>query len=111
MANPRYTRETVDLPPTKLPDGRMLTRNSRMAGFHRELQYNDIELIYYVTNPDGQTDRFVQSFPMRYFFRYELEYLLELCGFKIIDLFGDFDKSAYSGDSREMIFVAENPGD
>jgi SAM-dependent methyltransferase len=111
ITNPRNTRETVDLPPAKLPDGRMLTRNSRIVGFHREQQYNDIELIYYVTSPDGKTDRFVQSFPMRYFFRYELEHLLELCGFRIVDLFGDFDKSAYSGDSREMIFVAENPGD
>jgi hypothetical protein len=111
MANPRYTRETVNLPPTRLPDGRMLARSSRISGFHLEQQYNDIELIYYVTYPDGKTDRLVQVFPMRYFFRYELEHLLELCGYKIIDLFGDFDKSAYSVGSREMIFVAENPGD
>ncbi len=111
MANPRYTQETEDHPMTKLPDGRKVRRASRMSGFHREEQYNDIELIYYVTYPDGKTERFVQSFPMRYFFRYELEHLLEFGGFKIIDLFGDFDKSAYSGDSREIIFVAENAGD
>jgi SAM-dependent methyltransferase len=111
IANPRYTRETVDLPPTKLPDGRMLSRNSRTAEFHREQQYNDYELIYYVTYPDGKTDRLVESFPLRYYFRYEMEHLLELCGFKIIDLFGDFDRSAYSEESREMIFIAENPGD
>ena len=110
IANPRYTRETVDLPETKLPDGRKVRRTSRMAGFRRDQQYNDIELIYYVTYPDGKTDRVVQSFPMRYFFRYEIEYLLELCGYNLIDLFGDFDRSAYSEDSREMIFIAENAG-
>ena len=108
IANPRYTQETVDLPETKMPDGRKVRRTSRIAGFHRDQQYNDIELIYYVTYPDGRTDRFVQSFPMRYFFRFEIEYLLELCGFKLIDIFGDFDKSVYSEDSLEMIFVAEN---
>jgi len=107
IANPRYTQETEDHPTTKLPDGRKVRRASRMAGFHRNLQYNDIELIYYVTDPDGKTDRFVQSFPMRYFFRYEMEHLLELCGFTVVYLFGDFDKSAYTGDSPEMIFIAE----
>ena len=111
IANPRYTRETEDLPLIELADGRKVRRASQMAGFHRDRQYNDVELIYYVTYPDGKTDRFVQSFPMRYFFRYEIEHLLELCGFKVIDLFGDFDRSAYSEESREMIFIAENPGD
>lgn len=111
IANPRYTRETEDLPLIQLPDGRKVRRASRLTGFHRDWQYNDVELIYYVTYPDGKTDRFVQSFPMRYFFRYEIEHLLELCGYKIIDLFGDFDRSAYSAESREMIFIAENPGD
>ena len=107
ISNPRYTQETVDLPETKMQDGRKLRRNSRMAGFHRDRQYNDIELIYYITYPDGRTDKFVQAFPMRYFFRYEMEHLLELCEFRLVDLFGDFDKSAYSGDSPEMIFITE----
>ena len=55
---------------------------------------------------NGRTERLVQSFPMRYFFRYEIEHLLELCGFRVIDLFGDFDRSEYSSDSPELIFVA-----
>jgi hypothetical protein len=105
--NPNYMEEKEDLPETKLPDGRKLRRASRMAAFHREEQYNDIELIYYVSHPDGRTERLVQSFPMRYYYRYELEHLLELCGFKVIELFGNFDKSAFSSDSPEMIFIAE----
>ena len=44
---------------------------------------------------------------MRYYFRYELEHLLELCGFKVVGLFGDFDKSEFTSDSQEMVFVAE----
>jgi hypothetical protein len=107
MPNPKYAAEKEDMPETQLPDGRQLRRASRMAAFHREQQYNDIELIYYVTHPDGKTERLVQSFPMRYYYRYEMEHLLELCRFKVVDLFGDFDRSAYASDSPEMIFIAE----
>jgi len=106
-ANPGNEYEKEDLPEKRLPDGRKLRRTNRLTGFHRDRQYNDVELIYYITYPDGKTERLVQAFPMRYFFRYEIEHLLEICGFKVVDLFGDFDKSAYSGDSPEMIFIAE----
>jgi len=44
---------------------------------------------------------------MRYFFRYEMEHLLELCGFRVAELFGDYDRSPFSVDSPEMIFVSE----
>ncbi len=102
----KYTAEAEDLPERQLRDGRRVRRTSRLAGFHRDLQYNDVELVYYVNYPDGHSERLVHAFPMRYFFRYELEHLIELCGFKLIDLFGDFDRSPFSADSPEMIFVA-----
>jgi len=107
VPNPEYTVEKEDLPETPLPDGRKVRRTSRATGFHREQQYNDYELIMYITHPDGSTERLVDAFSMRYFFRYELEHLLELSGFKVFELFGDFDKSAFGSDSPEMIFVAE----
>lgn len=107
VPDPKYAAETEDLPETELPDGRKFRRTSRTAAFHRDQQYNDIELIYYVIHPDGQTERLVQSFPMRYFYRYEVEHLLALGGFKVVELFGDFDRSEFSNDSPEMIFVAE----
>jgi SAM-dependent methyltransferase len=107
LFDPRYQLEIEDMPKTALPDGRYLRRANRVAAFHRDQQYNDIEIIYYITNPDGHDERLVQSFPMRYYFRYEVEHLLELSGFSVIDLFGDFDKSVYKSDSPEMIFVAE----
>jgi len=107
VPNPKYTKEIEDLPETELPDGRKLRRTNRTAGFHREQQYNDVEMIYYVTHPDGRKERLVQSFPMRYLYRYEMEHLLTLCGFRVADLFGDFDRSEFSTDSPEMIFIAE----
>lgn len=105
--NPISCEEKEDFPEYQFPDGRRLRRTSRLSAFHRAEQYNDVEMIYCLTNPDGVTERIVQAFPMRYFFRYEMEHLLERCGFKIVDLFGNFDKSPLAADSPEMIFVAE----
>jgi len=99
--------EIEDLPETALPDGRRVRRTTRMAGFHPDKQYNDIELTYYVSYPDGRTERLIQAFPFRYFFRYEMEHLLSLCGFSVVDIFGDFNRSKFSNDSPEMIFVAK----
>jgi SAM-dependent methyltransferase len=110
LHDPRYQIEMEDMPETALPNGMRLRRTNRTAAFHREEQYNDIEIIYYLRHPDGHSQRVVQSFPMRYCFRYEVEHLLELSGFKVTDLFGDFDRSSYSSDSPEMIFVAERRG-
>jgi hypothetical protein len=63
-----------------------------------------------VTYPDGRKERLVQAFPMRYFYRYEIEHLLNLCGFTIVEFYGNFDKSAFIEASPEMIFVAEKTG-
>jgi SAM-dependent methyltransferase len=103
----RYMSEIEDLPEMELPDGRRLRRTNRTAGYHREQQYNDIEIIYYVIYTDGRQERLVEAFPFRYFFRYEVEHLLELCGFRVVDIFGDYDRYPLSNDSPEMIFVAE----
>jgi ubiquinone/menaquinone biosynthesis C-methylase UbiE len=107
ITRPLTGEEIEDLSEYELPDGRKLRRTGRLTGYHRAEQYNDVELIYYLTNTDGTTERVVQAFPMRYFFKYEVVHLLDRCGFKVIELFGNFDKSKLSDDSPEMIFVAE----
>lgn len=107
LNNPRFTEEVEDVAEFELSDGRRLRRTHRMTALHQAEQYNDCELIYYLTDTDGTTQRFVQTFPFRYFFRYEVEHLLARCGFKPVDLFGDFDKSPLTDDSPEMIFIAE----
>ena len=107
VSNPNSSKEAEDFPESRLKDGRLLRRASRIARFHRAEQYNEVEIIYYLTSPDGTTDRIVHAFPFRYFFRYEIEHLLDRCGFRIIELLGDFKGSPLSDDSPEMIFVAE----
>ncbi len=107
VPNSEYTTEIEDVPETELPDGRKFRRTARITAFHRHQQYNNIEIIYYVTHPNGRTERLVQSFPMRYFYRYEIEHLLDLCDFRMINLYGDFDKSEFTDNSPEMIFIAQ----
>ena len=107
LYEPKYQAETEDFAERKLPDGRGIRRTHRSSAIHRGKQYFECEFIYYVSYPDGRKERYVQSFPFRYFFRYEVEHLLELSGFRVRELFGDFDRSPFSQDSPEMIFVAE----
>jgi len=107
VSNPRFSHEIVDFDEFELEDGRRLKRTYRTVSFHQAEQYNVVELIYHLTDTDGETKRFVHGFPFRYFFRYEVEHLLARCGFEIVGLFGDFDESPLSNDSPEMIFVAE----
>jgi SAM-dependent methyltransferase len=109
--NPAYLEETEDTPEVILSDGRKFRRCNRVVSFHKAEQYNEVELIHYVTYPNGKTERLLQSFPFRYFYRYEAEHLLARCGFKITELFGNFDKSPLKENSPEMIFVCEKSED
>jgi SAM-dependent methyltransferase len=107
LYDPKYLQEFDRTSGVKLADGRTVDVTSRIAAYHKDMQYNEVEEIYYVHHKDGREERLVQSFPFHYFFRYEMEHLLRLCGFKVIDLFGNFDKSPFTNESPEMIFVAE----
>ncbi len=91
----------------EIADGRKVRLTERIAAFHRAEQRNDVEMAFEVTNADGHQQRSVFAFTFRYFFRYEVEHLLARSGFRVTDLFGDFDRSALKDDSPEMIFVAE----
>jgi len=82
-------------------------RRNRIAARDLYQQVQNVELIYYLTHPDGRTQRLVHAFPMRYLFRFEAEHLLARCGFKIEDIYADFDKSPYGSKyPGELIFVA-----
>lgn len=107
ITDPGRGTESEDFPGTQLPDGRSFRRTHRIIGVHQTEQYQDVEMIFYVTYPDGHVERLLQKFPFRHFFKYEVEHLLTGCGFEVVDLFGDFDKSALTDGSPQMIFVAE----
>lgn len=106
LAQPFNPEEIEDTAELLLADGRRLRRTFRVTAKRPAEQRNDIELIYYVQGLDGNTTRIVQAFPLRYFFRFELEHLLARAGFQVQDLFGDFDKSPFTDSSPEMIAIA-----
>jgi len=47
------------------------------------------------------------KFYMKYVYTFEMYHLLTKCNFKIVDLYGDFDKKEFSKDSERMIWVCE----
>jgi SAM-dependent methyltransferase len=107
LANRPIGQEVDDTPEFVVPDGRRVMRRARITAHDRVRQVNDVELIYYVTHPDGREERLVHAFPMRYLFRYEVEHLLARAGFSVEHVYGGYDKSpfgaAYPG---ELIIVA-----
>lgn len=107
MHDPFFLQERPVPGEVALPDGRLVRVRERTVAFHRAIQCNDVELIYYVTHQDGRTERLPNPFRIRYFFRYEVEHLLARAGFRVSELFGDFTRAPLRDDSPEMIFVAE----
>jgi SAM-dependent methyltransferase len=107
LSDPAQFQETEDFSGHKLPDGRALRRTHRFVARHAAEQYNDVEMISYVTDASGRTEQVVHAFPFRYVFRYEVEHLLARCGFRLVELFGNFDRSPFGDESPQMIFVAE----
>ena len=53
--------------------------------------------------------RLYRDFQLRYVHRWEAHHLLRLCGYEVLDLFGDFDRSPFDETSTEMVWVAGVP--
>lgn len=107
LTNEKFLSEWGDEPEFDMPDGRRVQRRFRLSKRDLFRQVNDVEMIYYVTQPDGGRERLVHAFGMRYLFRYEAEHLLARCGLELEDVFADFERSAFGSiDPGELILVA-----
>lgn len=94
-------------PEFTMPDGRRVIRRARILARDLLHQVQDVELIHYVTHPDGWQEQQSQRFPMRFLFRYEAEHLLARAGFEVEALYADYDRSPYGSTyPGELIFVA-----
>ena len=102
----KHGEEIENVPDTEIADGRKVRRTHRLVRHSRAGQFNEVELISYVTEADGSVKRYVQAFPMRYFSRFELEHLLARNGFEVETVYGNFDPAPFEDDSPEMVFVA-----
>ncbi len=75
--------------------------------YRPEYQIIEQEFIFEELDRRGRTlARTLSSYTLRYIFRYEMQYLLELCGYEIEQLYGDFECHPfhYGG---EQIWVAK----
>ncbi len=106
MHDPVHMRETL-VTEYNTADGRQVKISERVAAFHRAEQINDVEMIFSIKHAGGREERLVFAWPLRYFFRYEVEHLLARCGFKVTADYGNFDRTPIRDDSPEMIFVSE----
>ena len=101
-------QEVGDEPEFTTPDGRRVLRRHRIVFRDYANQINQVELVYYVTYPDGREDRLVHAFPMRYLFRFEAEHLLARAGFRTEHVYADYEKSAYGSKyPGDLVFVAK----
>ena len=108
LAQTNFGEEASEEPEFSMPDGRKVIRRHSIVSRDEANQVNYVELIYYVTHPDGRQERLVQAFPMRYLFRFEAEHLLARAGFEVEQLYADYDKSPFgSKQPGELIFVAK----
>jgi SAM-dependent methyltransferase len=108
LTDEKFDQEQGDEPEFTMPDGRRVIRRNRAVSRDLSNQVQEVELIYYVTHPDGHQERLVHSFPMRYLFRFEAEHLLVRSGFEVEALYADYDQSPYGSKyPGELIFVAK----
>jgi len=99
--------ETDDEPPFTHPDGRTVTRRSRILERDLANQTFAGELVYEVIHPGGRTERLVHQYRFRYLFRFEAEHLLARAGFSVDLVYSDFHHTPYGSQyPGELIFVA-----
>ncbi len=111
LANDARFQESEPGDEVKLPDGRRFHRTWRILDRNYFTQVQQVEMVYYVTHPDGRQERSAHAFPLRWLFRYEAEHLLARCGFEVEHLYSGYDKRKYGSEyPGELIFVArKNP--
>jgi SAM-dependent methyltransferase len=67
----------------------------------------DVRMIIEELDGAGEMVRkLYRDFQLRYLHRFEAQHLLELCGFYVFDLFGDFDREFLNETSTDMVWVA-----
>lgn len=71
-------------------------------------QLQETLFIYEEVFPDGQTQRTHCPFTLRFLWRSEAELMLQLAGFAVEGVWGDFEGAPYGSDSEHLILLATN---
>jgi len=89
--------KTINLPSIK---GKIKIDYRNRYDMAEQMMYQDFRFTY----PDGRKE--IMPLKMRFFFRFEIEHLLSLAGFKVKSLYGDFNKNPFKNESTEIILIA-----
>lgn len=74
--------------------------------YDQEKQILEQYFIFEEVNKEGRViDKIYSPLTLRYIFRYEMEHLLELCGYRVVSLYGDFKRGPFKY-GCEQIWVA-----
>jgi len=75
--------------------------------FDNHNQVINVRMIIEELNTAGEMMRkLYRDFQLRYIHRYEALHLLEISGFHVLDLFGDFERQALDEASSDMVWIA-----
>lgn len=68
-------------------------------------QVMSIDFLYEIYDNEGNLERLTRSLRMAIIFRFEMQLLLEKNGFEIMEFYGNYDRSLFTKDSPQMIFI------
>ena len=85
--------------------GKKLKRIVNMhADLINQISYVNMKLIWDEDNRQFEKD---WNFKMRYFFRFELEHLIERSKLNLVQIYGDFNENKLNSESKEFIVVCK----
>lgn len=107
LLDEKSAESVFEEPEVTLPDGRKVTRIQSNQSPNPNLQTVQCKHEYHITETNGEHTSFTTKYPMRYFFRYEVEHLLARVGFKIEVVYSDYKQTPMEDfKPGEMIFVS-----
>ena len=74
-------------------------------------QLQETLFIYEEIFPDGRVQKTVCPFTLRYLWQGEGSLMLEMIGFEVLEIWGDFEQNPYGDGSERLIFLAQKPVD
>jgi SAM-dependent methyltransferase len=73
-------------------------------------QLQRLTALYDVAAPDGTLRRWVHELTLRYYYRFELEGLLQRAGFRVEGVYGGYALEELAGDSPRLVILARAAG-
>ena len=98
---PYHLRDVTD------PDtgARLVLWNQTSCDAHNQVLSTRI-IIESLDHDGAVSKRIYRDLQLRYIYRWEMHHLLKICGYEVLDLYGDFDRSPFDETSGEMVWVA-----